>query len=138
MALNLIRESLGYAQAITGLTQYQTVVTSNKHAVVVDEPEASKGTDTGIEPLGLLTGSLASCTAITLRMYIDRKMWVVDEITVNVELFRIEGGTLFERTLHFKGELNDEQRKRLIQIADACPVHKILVGDIMVDTKISS
>ncbi|OKS86636.1 OsmC family protein [Mucilaginibacter polytrichastri] len=137
MALNLIRESLGSAQAKTGLTQYQTVVTSNKHGIVVDEPEDSKGTNTGIEPMGLLTGSLASCTAITLRMYIDRKMWVVDEITVKVELFRIEGGTLFERTLQFIGELSDEQKKRLIQIADACPVHKILVGDIMVDTRIS-
>jgi putative redox protein len=136
MALNLIREALGTAQAKTGLTQYQTVVTRNKHAIIVDEPESSNGTNTGIDPMGLLMGSLASCTAITLRMYIDRKMWLVHEITVDVEMFRITGGTLFERSLHFKGDLNDEQKARLIQIADACPVHKILVGDNMVDTKI--
>jgi putative redox protein len=136
MAVNLIREVVGSAQAKTGLTQYQTVVTRNKHAIVVDEPESAKGTDTGIDPMGMLMGSLASCTAITLRMYIDRKMWLVHEITVDVEMFKVAGGTLFERSLHFKGDLNDEQRKRLIQIADACPIHKILVGDIMVDTKI--
>ncbi len=138
MASNLIREPLGSSQAKTGLTQYQTIVTSNKHALVVDEPETSKGTDTGIDPMGLLMSSLASCTAITLRMYIDRKLWTVDEITVNVEMFRITGGTLFERTLHFKGELNMEQKQRLEQIADACPIHKILVGDIMVKTQIAS
>ncbi|WCT10276.1 OsmC family protein [Mucilaginibacter jinjuensis] len=136
MALNLIRESVGSAQAKTGLTQYQTIVTRNKHALVIDEPESSKGTDTGIDPVGLLMSSLASCTSITLRMYIDRKMWIVDEITVNVEMFKINGGTVFERTLHFKGELNDDQKKRLEQIADACPIHKILVGDIMVKTQI--
>jgi putative redox protein len=136
MALNLIRESVGSAQAKTGLTQYQTIVTRNKHALVIDEPESSKGSDTGIDPMGLLMGSLASCTSITLRMYIDRKMWVVEEITVNVEMFKITGGTLFERTLHFKGQLNDEQKKRLEQIADACPIHKILVGDVMVKTQV--
>lgn len=136
MALNLIRESVGSAQAKTGLTQYQTIVTRNKHALVIDEPETSQGTDTGIDPMGLLMGSLASCTSITLRMYIDRKMWVVQEITVNVEMFKITGGTLFERTLHFKGELNDDQKKRLEQIADACPIHKILVGNVMVKTQV--
>lgn len=136
MAVNLIRESVGSAQAKTGLTQYQTIVTRNKHALVIDEPESSKGTDTGIDPVGLLMSSLASCTSITLRMYIDRKMWVVEEITVNVEMFKITGGTQFERTLHFKGELNDEQKKRLEQIADACPIHKILVDDIMVKTQV--
>jgi len=136
MALNLVSETVGSAQAKTGLTQYQTIVTRNKHALVIDEPESSNGTDTGIDPVGLLMSSLASCTAITLRMYIDRKMWVVEEITVNVEMFKITGGTRFERTLHFKGDLNEEQKKRLEQIADACPIHKILVGDIMVKTQL--
>ncbi len=137
MALNLIRESVGSAQAKTGLTQYQTIVTRNKHALVIDEPESSKGTDTGIDPVGLLMSSLASCTSITLRMYIDRKMWIVDEITVDVEMLKIAGGgTLIERTISFKGELTTEQKQRLEQIADACPVHKILSGSIIIDTKL--
>ncbi|NCD72180.1 OsmC family protein [Mucilaginibacter agri] len=136
MGINLIKETKATAQAKTGFTQYQTVITSGKHSIVVDEPESAKGTDTAIDPLSLLAASLASCTSITLRMYIDRKMWVVSEITVDAEVFKIEGGTLIERRIHFKGELNEEQRKRLVQIADACPIHKILVGDIMIDTKL--
>jgi len=136
MGINIIREALGSAKAVTGLTKYQTALTKGNHTILVDEPESSHGTDTAIDPYGLLLGSLASCTSITLRMYIDRKQWAVNEITVQVEMFRIEGGHIFERTLSFNGELTDEQKKRLEQIADACPIHKILVGDIMVKTQI--
>lgn len=137
MGINLIKEAAATAQAKTGLTQYQTIITSGKHAIVVDEPESVKGGDTAIDPLSLLAASLASCTSITLRMYIDRKMWAVSEITVDAEVFKVESGTLIERRIHFKGELNDEQRKRLTQIADACPIHKILIGNIMIDTKMA-
>lgn len=134
--MDLERESLGTAQAITGRTKYQTIVNSSNHTLITDEPESENGTDTGMAPFGLLMGSLASCTSITLRMYIDRKMWAVDEIKVDVEMFSIQGGTMFERKISFTGDLNEEQLKRLEQIADKCPVHKILVGNIMVDTKI--
>lgn len=134
--MELNRESLGTAQAITGRTKYQTIINSGNHTTFTDEPESENGTDTAMPPFSLLMASLASCTSITLRMYIDRKMWVVDEIKVDVEMFSIEGGTMFERRISFTGDLTDEQRERLELIADKCPVHKILVGDIMVDTKI--
>ncbi|WDF53640.1 OsmC family protein [Mucilaginibacter sp. KACC 22063] len=135
--MEIEQESLGTARAVTGRTQYQTVITSDGHAIIVDEPEDANGSDTAIAPYGLLMSSLASCTSITLRMYIDRKMWIVDEITVDVEMIKVEGGTLFKRKLNFKGDLNEEQKHRLIQIADACPIHKILVGGIMVDTELA-
>ncbi|GGH06124.1 OsmC family protein [Mucilaginibacter phyllosphaerae] len=118
--------------------QYQTIVTSGNHAIIADEPNKIGGTDTGMSPYNLLLASLASCTAITLRMYIDRKMWVVDEIIVNLQLFKNKEGVLIESKLEFKGELNDDQTKRLITIADACPVHKILVGNIVVNTALQA
>jgi putative redox protein len=132
--INLKKESVATAVAQIARTKYQTIVTSQNHTIVADEPATLNGTDTGMNPYSLLLASLSSCTVITLRMYIDRKMWIVDEITVNVEIFKVEGGTLIERQLSFNGELNDEQKQRLVQIADACPIHKLLVGNIMIET----
>ena len=129
--------SLGVTTAVTGRTQYQTVVTKGKHAILTDEPAAANGTDTAIDPLGLLMGSLASCTSITLRMYIDRKMWLVEQISVEVEMFKVAGGTEITRAITFKGDLNREQLTRLEQIADACPIHKLLVGSIKIKTTIT-
>ncbi|MEB0261357.1 MULTISPECIES: OsmC family protein [unclassified Mucilaginibacter] len=123
-------------QARIAHTQYQTIVTSDNHTIIADEPVDIGGTNTGMSPYNLLLASLASCTAITLRMYINRKMWVVDEITVDLDLFKNQSGITVESKLTFKGELNDEQRKRLITIADACPIHKILVGNIAINTSL--
>ena len=117
--------------------KYQTTITSGNHTIIADEPMDIGGADTGMSPYNLLLASLASCTAITLRMYIDRKMWVVDEITINLELFKSLDGVLIESKLDFKGILTEEQTKRLITIADACPIHKILVGNIAIDTQIA-
>lgn len=117
-------------------TQYQTIVSSGNHTIIVDEPESMQGADTGMPPLALLLASLGSCTSITLRMYINRKMWIVDEIYIDLALYKVAGGTLITRNIEFKGSLTDEQKTRLEQIADACPVHKILVGATMIETKI--
>lgn len=70
-------------------------------------------------------------------MYINRKMWVIDEISVNVEISKIEEGMFIETKLSFKGEVTDDQLKRLITIADACPIHKILVGNIKINTSLA-
>lgn len=134
--MDIKAESLGTAKAVTGRTTYQTIITSEKHSIIVDEPAEANGTDTGMSPYGLLMSSLASCTSITLRMYLDRKMWIADEINVAVELFKVEGGTMFERKISFKGNLTSEQKHRLLQIAEACPIHKILTGAIMVETRL--
>ncbi|MFD0794148.1 OsmC family protein [Mucilaginibacter litoreus] len=113
--------------------KYQTIVKSGGHTLIVDEPVDKHGADTGMSPYNLLLASLASCTIITLRMYIDRKMWIVDEIDIYLELFKKEGGVQVESKLTFKGELTDAQKKRLLTIADACPIHKILVGDVTIN-----
>lgn len=125
------------AAAIITHAKYQNMVTSGNHTIIADEPVDVGGADTGMSPYNLLLASLASCTVITLRMYIDRKMWVVDEINIKLELFKNSGGVVIESKLAFKGLLTDEQRKRLITIADACPIHKILVGKIAVNNSIA-
>lgn len=125
------------AEAKIGRLKYQTIVTSGGHTIVSDEPVADGGADTGMKPFGLLLASLASCTVITLRMYIDRKMWMVDEISVQLELFKSSEGVDIRSHLSFEGELTDDQRKRLITIANACPVHKLLVGKVAIHTALS-
>jgi len=124
------------AQARIGREKYQTIVNSGHHSIVVDEPETNGGKDTAPDPYALLLASLGSCTAITLRMYIDRKMWVIDEITVNLDLFKNGLDTIIERQLLFKGELTEQQKTRLTQIADACPIHKLLTGNILIETRL--
>ena len=128
---------------VTGVTahidrsHYRAIVKTGSHTIVSDEPLAIGGADAGPSPQELLLASLSSCTAITLRMYIDRKMWVVDHIHVNVNLFDIDGGTLIKLKLSFEGELSDEQKKRLIQIASSCPIHKLLTGKITIETNLA-
>jgi putative redox protein len=124
------------ASAVIGRVQYQTIVKSGNHSIIVDEPVTDGGMDSGMTPYNLLLASLASCTVITLRMYINRKMWVIDEIRVKLELFKTPEGIFIDSKLEFSGELTDAQRARLITIADACPIHKILVGNIAINTSL--
>lgn len=127
-------ELIESASALIGRARYQTVVNSGGHALIADEPQSSGGTNTGMDPFSLLLASLASCTVITLRMYIDRKMWPVEEIKADIEMFKTQTGTQIETRLSFKGEINTEQQQRLLKIAEACPVHKILDGNISINT----
>lgn len=134
--MEINKDLIATADAKIGRIQYQTIVNSSNHTIIADEPVDEGGMDAGISPYGLLLASLASCTVITLRMYIDRKMWAIDEIIVNLELSQTEKGVHIDSKLSFTGEVNDEQRMRLITIADACPIHKILVGNIEIYTSL--
>ena len=132
--MEIIKKFIESANAQIGTIKYKTVVTSAGHTLVADEPESNDGEDSGMNPYSLLLASLGSCTAITLRMYVIRKMWVVEHISVKLELFRTATGITIERYLSFKGELSAEQKNRLLQIANACRIHKILVGNIDIET----
>jgi putative redox protein len=103
------------------------------HTLVVDEPAAMGGTDTGPRPTQLLAASLAACTAITVEMYAERKGWEVGSIEVDVDL-SYDGlvPSVFAVTLKLPQQLSDEQRQRLLTIAARCPVHKVLVGEAAV------
>jgi putative redox protein len=103
------------------------------HELIVDEPPDRGGTDTGPRPTQLLGASLASCIAITVEMYADRKEWDVGRLEVSVDV-SYEGPVPngYDVTLALPPELDDEQRRRLLTIATKCPVHKVLAGEATV------
>ncbi|RNA63209.1 OsmC family peroxiredoxin [Chryseobacterium nematophagum] len=126
-------------KATLGKTKYYTEVIAGENHLITDEPIDKGGQNKGFNPFEILATSLASCTAATLRMYIDRKEWNIDNIHVEVELenFPLTKKAIFKRDISFEGDVDEEQMKRLRSIADACPVHKILINEIEIETKLS-
>jgi putative redox protein len=105
-----------------------------KHDLRVDEPSEAGGSDSGPRPTELLGASLAGCIAITVEMYASRKGWDVGELEVDVEM-SYEGPvpTSFEVGVKLPGDLDEEQRRRLLVVAGKCPVHKVLAGETHVN-----
>jgi putative redox protein len=132
--MNFSEQIIESATAQNGTILYKTIITSDGHTLIADEPEGLNGGNAGMNPFSLLLASLGSCTAITLRMYIERKTWAVEHIEVKLDLFKSGTGIMIDRRLNFKGDLSDDQRQRLLQIANACPIHKILIGNIEIET----
>ena len=122
--------------AIIGRDRYRTELITNGHHLVADEPEEVGGKNLGPGPGEFLMVSLASCTAITVRMYADRKQWPLEKIRVEVTSERSDKTTIFTRHVYFEGALDDVQRNRLLQIANACPVHKTLTHPIEIKTEL--
>ena len=116
--------------ASIALQHYRVNLQSGRHTFFADEPKTVGGTDTAPTPDELLEASLASCTAITLRMYVDRKQWNVETIDVSVHLSRENGKTVFIKNIGVRGNLSNEQKERLLEMAKACPVSKTLLGEI--------
>lgn len=125
------------ATAITGREKYKTSIESSGHTIISDEPLDLDGKNLGMNPGELLCGSLASCTSITLRMYIDRKEWDVEEIRVDVQLNNEDkDNPVFERVVEVNGNLDEHQKSRLLSIANACPIHKLLSRGIEIRTEV--
>ena len=100
------------------------------HTVVVDEPIAAGGTNTGPSPTRLLAASLASCIAITMEMYAERKGWQLGAVEVDVDVeYEDFAPRSFTATLRLPAELSEEQRQRLAAIARKCPVHRALAAE---------
>jgi putative redox protein len=123
-----------------GQEKYLAHINTGNHAIVADEPVAKGGKDAGPNPYQLLLASLGSCTTITVKMYAERKGWDLQSIDValNMEQETTQEGkhTVFMRRLQLRGNLTDEQRQRLLQVAKACPVAKILTGKIEIDSQL--
>lgn len=129
--------------------QFTQNVISDHHVWLADEPIEVGGANLGPDPYEHLLASLGSCTAMTIRMYANRKEWPVDDVKVELSHSRQHGEdcqqcdsdhaqiALISRTINIKGDISEEQRQRLLEIADRCPVHKTLHGKIVVGTKIS-
>ncbi|WP_285057746.1 OsmC family protein [Pedobacter ginsengisoli] len=125
--------------AVTELdkSHYKTKVYAGGHFIYADEPEDLGGTDEGISPGALLLASLGSCTAITMRMYADRKNIPLDAIKIELAICKEEEmnkSTTISRKIELTGQIDDAQRERLMQIADKCPIHKILSNPITILT----
>jgi putative redox protein len=125
--------------AVTELDQshYRTKVYSGGHFIYADEPESVGGSDEGMTPGALLLASLGSCTAITIRMYADRKEMPLDSIKIELEICgeeQMSAQTTINRKIELKGALSAEQHGRLMEIADKCPIHKILSNPIKIVT----
>jgi putative redox protein len=121
-------------------------IQAGKHILVADEPPSVGGDDTGPTPYGLLLAALGACTSMTVRMYANRKQWPLGGTTVTLTHKRIHAadcencetqtGMLdhIERVIAFSGDLDGEQRAKLLEIANKCPVHRTLRSEVVIDT----
>ena len=116
-------------------------IEAGRHALASDEPVSAGGTDTGPNPYDLLLAALGACTSMTLRMYAARKGWPLEGVIVRLRHGRIHAQDCadcetkegrvdrFEREIEVLGTLEAEQRQRLLEIAEMCPVHRTLLGE---------
>ena len=124
----------------------QDIAAGPKHHLLADEPTCYGGTDLGPSPYQLVSAGLGACTSMTIRMYARRKSWPLDHVTVDVSHDKVHAQDcedcdgkvtkidVFKRVITLEGDLDGEQRTRLLEIADRCPVHRTLEGSIRIET----
>lgn len=120
-----------------GTQKYLCIINWINGQLIMDEPLSNEGKDLGPDPFSTLLASLAGCTLATLRMYIDRKGWDIPEITISLNATQESEGeleTIFSRQISFSKDIPNEQKERLLLIADKCPVSKILKGKVTINT----
>ena len=131
---------------LTRENNFTTTMKAGKHSFLADEPEDVGGDNLGPNPYDLLASALAACTAMTIKMYSDRKEWKLEQVNVHVDHKKSHKADCeecekkssridhFERSIEIDGDLSDEQCSRLLEIANKCPVHKTLETENFVDT----
>jgi putative redox protein len=134
----------------SGQGKFAEHLLDGRHRLVADEPVAAGGNDLGPGPYELLLMALGACTTMTLRVYADRKGWSLTRTRVRLHHRKIHAedcadcetkhGMLdrIERVIHLEGSLDEAQRKRLLEIADMCPVHRTLTSEITIDTRLTT
>ena len=110
------------AIAVIGTTDFATAITVNGRTLNADEPADNGGGDTGFAPYDLLLSALGACTAITLRMYAERKGWDLKGVQVDLHFYRVDKAEKIDRMVTVAGELSDEQKTRLAEICERTPV----------------
>lgn len=131
-----------------GAQGFAQEITVGGHELVADEPTEAGGTDTGPSPYDLLIAALGACTSMTVSLYARRKQWPLESVTVELRHTKIHAadcqdcetkdGMLdrIERDVRLHGVLTEEQRARLLDIANKCPVHRTLMSEIEVKTRL--
>ncbi len=116
---------------------FQHQIKIREHEMLIDEPSEHGGDDAGPSPQEMLAASLASCTAITIEMYADRKGWDVSGLEVDCDYTPAERGspTRFELVVRLPAHLDEEQRERLTIISAKCPVHRTLEGEVLFEER---
>lgn len=134
----------------TGQTGYRTEILAGAHRLIADEPVAVGGSGTGPSPYDYLVSALGACTSMTLRMYADRKEWPLESIVVRLKHRKVHARDcsecesksgridVVEREIELRGPLDAEQRERLLEIADRCPVHRTLHSEVRVETRLKA
>jgi uncharacterized OsmC-like protein len=129
-----------------GQVKYVQDVSIGPHVLHADEPEAAGGRDAGPTPYELLLAALGTCTAITVQMYADHRKWPLRSVTARLSHARVHAedcaqcataSPLLDRihlAISLDGDLSDEQRRRLMHVAERCPVHNTLAAPIAIDT----
>lgn len=117
-------------------SNYTTEISNGNHQIISDEPTTDGGQDQGFNPFELILAALATCTTATLKMYADRKGWEI--FTINISLTLLEQGNTQEikTTIEVKGNISEDQKKRLLIIAKKCPVHQLLSKVNQIDNSI--
>jgi putative redox protein len=118
-----------------GQGKLQQIIEVGSHRLTADASVEAGGEATGPEPHDLLAAALGACTALTVTMYARRKGYKLDDVNVQISHAKQDSSYVFNRRIHYLGELSGEERARLTDIANKCPVHKTLLGKIQIVTK---
>ncbi len=124
------------ARIRTATGKFQQTVEIGPHRLIGDEPVDAGGADAGPSPHEFLLAALGTCTSMTVKMYAERKGWPLERVEVQLTQDKREGVHVMQRTVRLEGALDDEQRARLLEIANKCPVHKTLTGKIEIETQL--
>jgi len=145
----------GAAEAVPGVRvaeagegRFAQLIEAGRHRLRADEPVAAGGDDSGPGPYDLLLAGLGACTSMTVRMYAEQKKWPLQRVTVDLKHDKVHATDCAEcetregkidkigRVLTLEGNLDDSQRQRLLEIANKCPVHRTLHGEVWIPTSL--
>ncbi|MBK7649371.1 MAG: OsmC family protein [Betaproteobacteria bacterium] len=128
--------------AENGKGRYQQAVTVGQHQLLADEPVDVGGADAGPAPFDFVMAGLGACTSMTLRMYAERREFPLTHLSVSLSYDKVTVDGVardhIQRTITLEGELSDEQRQRLLEIANKCPVHRALSQSLLIDSAIAT